>query len=98
MWRMMIRTTRSWCTLSFDQLGVPVGGVDAGEEGQPFAVTPQAPGLEHERSPIRPQRASQQMHPCFCRRAAPLLSIAAQTRAHHVLPRGGTPLRPRDDV
>jgi hypothetical protein len=38
------------------------------------------------------------MHPGFFRRAPPFLSVASQTGAHHVLPRGGAALRARDDV
>src|SRR5439155_11718760 len=38
--------------LALQQLGVPVRGVYGRQERQPFAVTPQAPGLEHERRPV----------------------------------------------
>jgi len=38
------------------------------------------------------------MHSRFLGRATAFLSIAAQTRAHHVLPDGGSPLRAWDDM
>jgi len=61
-------------------------------------VAPQAPGLEHERRPVRPQRPAKQLQTRLFRRAATLLPIAAQTRADDVLPRRRPALRARNHV
>src|SRR5882757_7870696 len=98
LWGNLPPTTTSRKTAStLFELGVPIRGVDRREERQPFTMAPEAPGLEHERSPVRPERLAQKLHARFFRRGSALVAVAAQTRADDVLPRRRTALRSRDD-